>query len=46
VEADGFTPVGIDLPDQVVELLDTAGAEGDREPAGGEFDGGGLPDTG
>ena len=45
VEADGLAAVGADLADEVVELLHAAGAERDREPAGGKFDGGGFADA-
>ena len=45
VEADGLAAVGADLADEVVELLDAAGAERDREAARGEFDGGGFADA-
>ena len=46
MEADGLAAVGADLADEVVELLDAARAERDREAAGGEFDGGGFADAG
>jgi hypothetical protein len=46
VESDGLAAFGADLADEVVELLDSAGAERDGEAARREFDGGGLPDAG
>lgn len=46
VEPDRFAALGVDLADNVVELLDPACAQGDREAVRREFDGGGLPDTG
>ena len=46
VEADRLAAVGVDLADQVLELLHATGAERDGEAAGGQFDGGGLTDAG
>ena len=43
---DGLAAVGADLADELVELVDAAGAEHDGEAAGGELDGGGLADAG
>lgn len=46
VKPDRLAAVGVDLADDVVELLDPACAQGDREAVRREFDGGGLPDAG
>ena len=46
VEPDRLAAFGIDLADDVVELLDPAGTQGDREAVRGEFDRGGFPDAG
>ena len=46
VESDRLAAFGIDLADDVVELLDPARTQGDREAVRGEFDGGGLSDAG
>ena len=46
VESDRLAAVGVDLADDVVELLDPAGTQGDREAVRGEFDRGGFPDAG
>ena len=45
VEADRLAAVGVDLADDVVELLDPAGAQGDGEAVRGKLDGGGFSDA-
>ena len=44
--ADGLAAVGADLADDLLRLLDPAGAERDRKAACGKFDGGGRADAG